>query len=124
MKNVWEILEDFKNAPPQLKEQVLAENGTPLFKTVLQGAYRPDIQFVIKELPPYIKSDAPPGLGYTTIAQEMHRIYLFVEGSKKADPNLSLERKRAILIQMLEAMEPKEAEVFANMITKDLKVPG
>ena len=54
----------------------------------------------------------------------MNRIYMFVEGSKRVDPNLTLQRKTVILAQMLEAMEAKESEVFMGMILKDLNVPG
>lgn len=122
MKNVWEVLKEFTDAPPNQKVGVLQRNGNETLKNVLQAVFHPGIQFVIKDIPKYKKSDAPPGMGYTSIELEMKRIYLFVEGSLRVDPNLTLQRKQVILAQMLEAMEPKEAEVFKNMILKDLKI--
>ena len=46
-----------------------------------------------------------------------------MEGHPKVAPNLTLERKEQLLIQILESLEKNEAEVFANMIKKDLKIP-
>lgn len=125
MKNMYEVFEDYKKAPNRTASiNVLRWDNRQVLKNVLQGAFHPGIQYVIKEAPPYKKSDSPPGMGYTSIEKEMDRIYIFVEGGRRVDPNLSLQRKNVILAQMLEAMEAKEAEVFMNMILKDLKVPG
>lgn len=125
MKNMYEVFDDFVKAPDkESKIAVLRRDNRQVLKNVLQGAFHPDIQYVIKEKVPYKTSDAPAGLGYTSIEVEFRRIYIFVEGSKKVDPNLTLNRKKVILAQMLEAMEKREAEVFMNMILKDLKVKG
>jgi hypothetical protein len=125
MKNVYEILDDFVNAPTRAEKiEVLRKNGQFVLKSVLQGAYHPAIKFVIKKKPAYNISDAPPGLGYSNMDQELKRVYLFVENSPKVDRNLTYERKEQILIQILEALEAKEAEVFMNMLLKDLKVKG
>jgi hypothetical protein len=125
MKNMYEVFDDFVKAPDkESKIAVLRNDRRQVLQNVLQGAFHPDIQYVIKEKVPYKASDSPPGMGYTSIEGEMKRIYLLVEGSKRVDPNLSLQRKKVILAQMLEAMEKREAEVFMNMILKDLKVKG
>jgi hypothetical protein len=55
---------------------------------------------------------------------ELKRVYLFVEGSTKAPKTLTDIRRQHILIQILEALEAKEADVFMNMLLKDLKVKG
>jgi len=126
MKYIYEILNEFIAAPTweEAIAVLRANAGDATFRLVLQGAFHPGIQYVIKEIPPYKRSDAPAGLGYTDINREIQRVYLFVEGSTRVDPNLTLERKSVILAQMLEAMEPNEATVFANMIMKDLQIPG
>lgn len=125
MKNMYELFDEFVKAPDkESKIAVLRRDNRLVLKNVLQGAFHPAIQYVIKEAVPYKVSDSPPGMGYTSIEGEMKRIYLFVEGSQKVDPNLTLQRKKVILAQMLEAMEKREAEVFMGMILKDLKVKG
>jgi hypothetical protein len=125
MKNMYEVFEDYKKAPDRTaKINVLRWDNRQVLKNVLQGAFHPGIQYVIKSAPSYKKPDSPPGMGYTSIEKEMNRVYMFVEGSKRVDPNLTLQRKTVILAQMLEAMEAKESEVFMGMILKDLNVPG
>lgn len=125
MKNIYEVFDEFQKAETRAdKINVLKKNNTNTLTAVLQGAFHPDIQYVIKEIPTYKVSDAPIGMGYTSLDVEFRRLYIFVEGSKRADPNLSAERRKQILIQILESLEGKEAKVFENMLLKDLKVPG
>jgi hypothetical protein len=125
MKNIYEVFEDFVKAEGKAaKIAVLQKDNRQILKEVLQGTFHPGIKFVFDKPVEYTPSDSPPGLGYTSIEQEMKRVYLFVQGNPRVDPNLTQQRKEHLLIQMLESMEAKEAEVFMNMILKDLKVKG
>lgn len=124
-QNMYEIFRDFERAPDRAaKIAVLHKNYRPVLGDVLQGAFHPDIKFTIKSKPSYRRSDAPPGMGYSSMDIEMKRIYLFVEGSQKASKNLTDIRRQQLLIQILEALEASEADVFMNMMLKDLKVKG
>jgi len=124
LKNIYEIFEEVRSTDSFSKKLEILRNNNygNLVKIVLQGAFHPSIKYVFDKnnFPEYKADKVPAGMGYTSILTEMDRIYLFVVGSKKASPDLSLERRKAILIQMLEAMEEKEAEVFKAMILKDL----
>lgn len=125
MKNIYEIFTEFENAENlEDKILVLRYNASYALKNVLRGTFDPNIRFTIKEIPEYKKSDSPPGMGYSSIHHELGRVYLFEENNPKVDPNLSVERKRQILIQILESLEAKEAEVFANMLLKKQDVKG
>lgn len=125
MKNIYEIFEEFESASSkESKIAVLQRNNTETLRNVLQGGFHPAIKYVIDYIPEYTKSDSPPGMGYSSIESEFRRIYLFVEGSTRVDPNLPLERKMQILAQILESMESKEANIFAQMIMKKIKVKG
>ena len=127
MKNVYEIFQDFMNAEDDTDRIIILQTGTSenrRLTEVLQGAMHPNIQFVIKEKLDYNPSLSPPGLAYSTMESIFDRIYLFTEGSTRVSPNLTLEQKKILAIQILEGMEAKEAEVFMNMMLKDLKVPG
>jgi len=127
MKNIYEIFEEFNNAETrQDRIEVLRKNRliNKRLVVVLQAAFHPDVKFVFKKPLQYKKSDAPPGLGYTSIEMETRKLYLFLENSNRVDPNLTQERKEVLAIQILEALEAKEAEVFMNMLMKDLKVKG
>ena len=125
MKNIYEVFGDFVKAKTRAEKiDVLRSDRRRVLKDVLQGAYHPGIKFVFDKPVEYKASDAPPGLGYTSIEQELKRAYLFVKDHPRVEPGLTHERKEHILIQMLEAMESREAEVYMNMLLKDLKVKG
>ena len=124
-KNIHEIFEEFEQASSRKdKIAVLQKNDSYALRQVLKGSFDPKIEFIIEKVPYYSPSDAPIGLGYTTISQELKRVYLFQKDNPKRDPNLSKERVEVILIQMLENLEAKEAVVFMNMLLKKQKVKG
>ena len=125
MKNLYEVFAEFENAPTKAdKINVLRQNGGWALRNVLKGTYDPNIQFIFEQVPYYQPSDAPPGLGYSSIHKELDRVYIFETNNPKVDPNLSFKRKEQILIQILELLEAKEAEIFMNMLLKKQKVKG
>lgn len=124
-KNIHEIFEEFEQASSRKdKIAVLQKNDSYALRQVLKGSFDPKIEFIIEKVPYYNPSDAPIGMGYTTIVQELKRVYLFQKDNPKRDPNLSKERVEVILIQILENLEAKEAVVFMNMLLKKQKVKG
>jgi hypothetical protein len=125
MKNISEIFDEFEKAETkQEKITILRNNSNYALRNVLQGTYNSNIQFVFDRIPDYKASDAPPGLGYSSIHQELGRVYLFEKNSPKVSPQLTEDRKRQLLIQILESLEAREAEIYANMILKKQKVKG
>lgn len=125
MKNIYEVFDEFKKAKTrQEKIDVLRNDRRRILKDVLLGAFHPGIEFIFDKPVEYTPSDAPPGLGYTHMEQELKRAYLFMKDNPRVDSNLTHQRKEQILIQILEALESREAEVYMNMILKDLKVKG
>jgi hypothetical protein len=124
-KLLWEIFDEFeKREKREDKIAVLRFNQTYALKNVLKGTYDPNIKFAITKVPYYQPSDAPDGMGYTTIHNEISRAYVFEEGNPKVNPDLTLARKEIILTQILEALEKREAEIFMNMLLKKQKVKG
>jgi len=123
--NIYEIFDEFKEVPDKdYRLDLLQRYSSNTLREVLKGTFHPNIHFSIKQIPEYKPSDAPPGMGYTNIDQEMTRVYLFQENNPRVSPNLTLQRKEQLLIQILESLEAREAEVFANMILKDQKIEG
>lgn len=124
-KNVSEVFGEFeKAATDHDRECILFYNNSFGLRSVLKGTFDPNVQFVFTEIPPYTKSTAPPGMGYMTIHQVIEKSYLFEKNNPKTAAELTQQRKEILLIQILEAMEPKEAKVYENMILKDQKIPG
>jgi hypothetical protein len=125
MKNVYEIFAEFENAPNvEEKIAVLRNNDNWALKNVLIGTFSKNVRFSVKEIPAYKPDMVPPGMGYTSIHQELGRVYLFEEGNPRTPPALTEQRKKELLVQTLEALEPKEAEVYANMLLKRQNVKG
>ena len=124
-KNIYEVFDEVAAAATEDdKRLALIKNDTPALRLVLRAAFHPNIKFVFTEPVPYKRSDVPVGLGESTLHKEIWRIYLFEDGNPRVSPNLTLERKFQLLTQILESLETREAEVYMNMILKDLKVDG
>lgn len=118
-KNVYEILEEFEKAETRHDQLcVLRFNANFALRSVLQGMFDPRVEFVFTEAPPYTAGVIPPGMSYSSIAAEMKRAYIFEKNNPKVAPGLTFDRKRQILIQILETLEAKEAKVFMNMLLK------
>lgn len=123
-KNVYEVLNEFKSAKTkQERIDTLKRNDTYALRNILFGAFIPELKFTVKKVPEYRKIDVPPGMSYSHMTEALSRVYLFVEGSPRRPAGLTTQRETELLIQLLESLEPPEAEVFANMLKKDLKIP-
>jgi hypothetical protein len=124
-KAVYEMLDDvIKAKTDDERIAALQKNDSYVLRCILRATFHPNIRFVIDEIPPYKPNDSPPEMSENNIYQEVKRIYLFEENNPLVSPNLTLDRRKQILIQILESMEAREAEVFINMLKKDLKIPG
>lgn len=125
MKNLYEVFEEFEKVPNrQAKINVLRNNKSYALECVLRGTFHPDIKYVFDEIPTYNDSLSPPGMGYTGIHQELDRVYLYEQNNPRVSANLTLDRKKSLLIQTLESMEKKESEIYAGMLMKRLPVKG
>jgi hypothetical protein len=125
MKNLYEVFDEFEQASDrQAKIDVLRNNRSYAMECVLRGTFHPNIKYVFDEIPAYKDSLTPPGMGYTSIHQELDRVYIYEQNNPRTSPNLSLDRKKYLLVQALEAMEQKESAIFAGMLMKRLPVKG
>ena len=69
MKNVYEIFDEFEAANThEDKIAVLRKNVCYALREVLRGTFNPNIKFTTERVPSYKSSDAPPGLGYTSVS--------------------------------------------------------
>lgn len=125
IKNVYEILNEFKAATNRIERQeVLKKNAFLYFKEVLQYTFNPNYQFYAEEFPAdYKKPDTFPGLRVAGIESEIRKAYLWLKGNPTAD-RMTPEKRHILLLQLLESFEPEEAVIWVNMMNKDLKVEG
>lgn len=126
MKALYEIFDQFENA--KNKKEKMAVIGSNLSQTlvdVLRLTYHPDFKWKVKELPENYKvpTDMLPGITYDSLNAQLRRMYMFLEGNQTAE-TLTDRRRNELLVQMLESIEPREAEVILGIFQKDLGVKG
>lgn len=121
--NIYEIFDKFdqcKSNPERIK--LLQDNAYPHFLQFLKNTFDPSIQYHISKFPDnYIEPDTFPGIRYAGIESELRRSYLFQKGNPTAEA-LSPEKRKELLTQLLETFEPREADFFVRMLSKNLKV--
>ena len=126
MKALYEVFDDFEMAKNKKERMdVISKNLSQTLVDVLKLTYHPDFQWKIKELPENYKvpTDMLPGITHDSLAHQLRRLYLFQVGNETAE-NLTDRRRNELLIQMLESIEPREAEILLGIFQKDLGVKG
>jgi len=118
MKTLYEVFDEFENAKSKKERMQVIGN---IFKLT----YHPDFKWKIKELPENYKvpTDMLPGITHDSLNAQLRRLYMFLEGNQTAE-TLTDKRRNELLIQMLESIEPREAEVLLGIFQKDLGVKG
>ena len=124
-KCIYEILDEFevaKNKADRMK--VIGDNLSKTLTEVLLLTYHPKFQWYFKEMPAGFKfKDVPAGLGYAQLSTELRKLYLFRKGEPTAE-KLTPQKRNELLLQILESLEPREAEVILGIFNKDLGVKG
>ena len=126
MKNLYEVFDEFELATNKKDRMlVLEKNLSQILVNVLQLTYHPDFKWKVKELPENYKmpTDMLPGITYDSLNAQLKRLYMFREGDNTAE-KLSKRRSEELLLQILESLEPREAEVILGIFQKDLGVKG
>ena len=124
-KLYFEIFEEFEKASGQKnKVEVLRKYGTRAFKNFLCCALHPSIAFDIKEIPTYRPAVEPAGLNYVYLEQEMSQVYKYITNHPAKPQDITQKRQRELLVVTLESLHRDEAELFANMFKKSIKVRG
>lgn len=123
--NIYEIFDEFSSkTTKQERLEVLEKYKSHTFLQFLKNAFDPNIKYYVTKFPDnYIEPDNTlPGIRYAGIESELRRAYLFQVGNPTAD-SLSESKRNQLLVQLLESFEPREADFFIRMLTKNLKVP-
>ena len=126
MKNIYEIFDEFEEAKNKKERMdVIGRNLSPTLVKIFELAYHPQYQWKVKELPENYKipNDILPGITFDNLNSQLRRLYLFRVGDRTAE-SLNEKRRTEILVQMLESIEPREAEIILGIFQKDLGVKG
>ena len=104
------------------RKSILIKNETFGLRTVLQGAYHPDIVLQLPPgSPPYNEDSGPLGHTPSPLEFESKKFVYFVSG-----PTFVQDKKKRedIFIQMLESVHPTEAAIILAVKDKSLNVKG
>jgi hypothetical protein len=126
MKPLYEIFDEFEKATTkQEKMNVIGSNLSHTLVEVLKLTFHPDYKWKVKELPENyrIPNDVLPGITYDSLNSQLRRLYLFQEGHPTAE-QLTEKRRSELLFQILNSMEPREAEIIMGIFVKDQGVKG
>ncbi len=126
MKNIYEVFDEFEEATnKQERMQVIEKNLSKLLVQVFELAYHPSYQWLIKEMPESYKvpTDMLPGLSPQTLSTQIRKLYLFQKDHPSA-VGLTDQKREQLLLQLLESIEPREAEVVIGILSKNLGVKG
>lgn len=126
MKNIYEVFDDFELAENKKdRMSVIEKNLSKLLVQVLELAFHPGHEWLINEMPDDYKvpTDMLPGLSPQTLSTQIRKLYLFEKGNPAAEV-LTVEKRKQLLLQLLESIEPREAEVVIGILSKDLGVKG
>jgi hypothetical protein len=125
MKNIHEIFDEFELANSDKKRiEVLRTNHSETLLEVLKLAFHPDYQWLVTEMPDTYKvPDTLPGVSHARLSTELRRLYLFQKGHPTAE-KLHPQKRKELLTQLLESLEPRETEVIMGIFNKDLGVRG
>jgi hypothetical protein len=125
MKNVYEIFDEFEEASSKKeKMDVIGKNLSKALHDVLLLTFHPDYQWKVNDMPDNYKiPDTKPGISHCQLGTEIRKLYLFRAGDPTAE-NLNPRKQNELLIQLLESLEPREAEVVIGIFRKDQGVKG
>ena len=126
MKNIYEVFDDFELAKNKKERMdVISKNLSSTLVKILELTFHPQIEWNVKELPENYKipTDMLPGITYDNLNSQLRRLYMFRKGDPTSE-KLTDERSNTLLLQILESIEPREAEVILGIFQKDLGVKG
>jgi hypothetical protein len=126
MKNIFQVFDEFEMADSKKgRMDVIEKNLSKTLVEVLELTFDPAYQWLITELPHnyQIPADNLPGLSPAQLSTQIRKLYLFRKGEPTAE-KLTPRKREELLIQLLESLEPREAEVVMGIFNKDLGVRG
>jgi len=126
MKMIYEVFDDFEKAKTKKERMdVIGANLTQTLVDVLTLTFHPDFQWKVKELPDNyrIPNDVLPGITFDSLHHQLKKLYMFRVGDATAE-KLTDKRRNDLLFQLLNSLEPREAEIIMGVFAKDQGVKG
>jgi hypothetical protein len=124
---MYDVFDDFEQANNKKERMLVIEkNLSKTLVQVLELTFHPAYQWHITGIPDdYIfpEQNKIPGMSPVQLSTELRKMYMFRKGDATAEA-LPLRKRKELLIQLLESLEPREAEVVLGIFQKDQHVEG
>lgn len=116
---LWEISK-IKNFQEQQAALATCANNTALIQ-VLHATFHPEVRFLLPDgTPPFTKLQKSVD-AQGTLYREAKKMYLFIEGLA---PDIHQLKRETLFVQMLEALDPDDADLVLGMKDKKMIYPG
>jgi hypothetical protein len=126
MRPLYEVFDEFEMSKNKKERMdVIGRNLSQLLVDVLKLTFHPNFEWKVKHLPEDYKvpTDVLPGITHDTLNRQLRKLYMFQVGNPTAE-KLTEQRRKELLVQLLESLEPREAEIILGIFQKDLGVKG
>lgn len=110
---IAEVCESLKTAKTKNdRVEILKRNDTPALRGLLRMNYDASLILALPQgTPPFKKRNVPEGFGETTLKASAKGWYVFV---KDAAPQLKQAKRESLFINLLESLDPKEADILVG----------
>lgn len=126
MRPLYEVFDEFEMSKNKKERMdVIGRNLSQLLVDVLKLTFHPNFEWKVKHLPEdyRVPTDVLPGITHDTLNRQLRKLYMFQVGNPTAE-KLTEQRRKELLVQLLESLEPREAEIILGIFQKDLGVKG
>ena len=91
------------------KVNFLKQHNTDALRQIIKASFDPKIKWALPfgEVP-FIPNDAPEGTEHNVLSYEARKLYHYIEGG---NPQLSQNKREIMFVQLLEGLQPDEAEI-------------
>jgi hypothetical protein len=121
MKNITiaDLIDGLKKAKSKTERaNLLKSNDCAALRGLLRMNFDTTLELSLPQgEPPYKKLSCPPGFGETTLKASAKGWYVFLKGTS---PTLKQSKREQLFIQLLEQLDPTEAQILLD--AKDRKL--
>jgi len=117
-KLISEIFKDIEPHDAEDKMMILQENNSLALRQLIIAALDPAVQFEV-EIPEFKDNTEVDGYASNSLLVEYKRLYIFMKQSV-----VSQKRRKEILAQILESIDPSDAQFLVKVLKKDLSEYG
>lgn len=126
MKPLYEVFDEFEKVKTKKERMdVIGKNLSQTLFDVLRLTFHPDFQWKVKDLPDNyrIPNDVLPGITFDSLHHQLRKLYMFRVNDITAE-KLTEKKRQELLFQILNSLEPREAEIIMGIFRKDQGVKG